>query len=231
MCHEIRPFQVWTTGLVDQVGGFTIGPAGPEQWEVICTVCGIPIWHDGNPYSCYSTERSQSVDALLEHTNPRFARLRSERLLLEQRLQSGVLAASERAELMLESFRNADRALAWSLHKRSGLQRVRTVIKWTLLGTIPWILFVTALRWPDLMMWLPLMISGAWLVVMLTRHRGRARRMTQTWLIPAIVAAIRPLQPSLTELEDALQRLGNEPNQIRVFLIAAELDVMLRRAS
>jgi len=211
-CRGFRPFLLLRSEMAQRIYTLAIGPRVTVGFARRCESCGLESNADPDNYREVVHDPQADLDTLIAATNPEIGRNYAARLLLEDRIRARKLSAGERSTLLREPFAMADDVLA----RRDDEGRLDLPSHLGCLGSV--ILPVACL------MILPLVWGGPaerieavvavvggvvvafTLLAILTDARRHARRA----VLPRLVAAIRPLDPSPEEVDEILRSLKAE---------------------
>jgi hypothetical protein len=216
ICRAIRPLAVDET---DEFARFLKIPLGFTRETTIkgtCEACGLVMPLDCESYAAISEFRDLDVYSLLRETFPEIASVRAEVLARAERLELAPheLSAEDRAKLIEDSLRAAA-LMVHDIHGRDSItdQRSRDGCLLTgffLIVTVGVTMFVKDEAWSRrlCMFFLAVMLwTGCRALVYRIRRTPRALRKQ---IHPMLGRSLCALNPSLQEIEDALERMRQD---------------------
>lgn len=201
ICRDLRSFEVSEVRRVARVYLVPIGTGTLEGREITCADCKSVLAFPPEEYSAISKRRRDPAK-LVELTNPALLDRMDAWFDRQERIAQSILSRRERvAEIV--SVLSALEHMAW-LRSRGGpeefamgicivfflLTLIVTLTTWTTVGFVLQVVLLTSL----------LTSLSIGLILMLT-HRPMS---VSRHLVPRIVRALEPLEPTFDELGDAL---------------------------
>jgi len=224
-CRGFRPFLLLRSEMAQRIYNIAIGPRITVGFARRCESCGLESNADLANYREVVHDAHADLDTLIVATNPEIARNHAGRLLLEDRIRSKKLSAGERTTLLREPFAMADEVLArrddeGRLDLPSHLGCLSSVI-------LPIAcLMVLPLAWKATEETVELVVAVAGglavaftFLAIVTDARRHARRA----VLPRLVAAIRPLDPSPEEIDEIHRSLKAERSPLAEVIGAREI--------
>jgi hypothetical protein len=208
-CRGFRPFRLLSVRNVVHFYHFHLGGRRAVGIAKLCESCGLS--NDANPasYAAISHDPEADLDSLIRETNPEIRRTWASRMILEDRIKSRKLTSGERATLLREPFEMADAVLArrsreGQLDLPSRLGCLGTLLLPTLCMTIlpmAWNASGEAIEWTAI-------VSGAvCLALAFLAITTDGKRHARRDILPRLVAAVRPLDPTPEELDAIFESL------------------------
>ena len=211
-CRGFRPFR-----LVEVVSGrflysIPLGPGIIVGHSRVCESCKLLSPALTENYRGVSSDPSADLETLIAQTNPEIHRTWASRMLLEERIQSRKLSAGERAGLLREPFEMATVVLA--------RRNIEGKLDWpTRLGCFGTILLPVACLailpavWKtsgDSIEMVAIVAGGACLAFTVLAIVTDARRHSRKAVLPTLITALRPLDPSDQEIDQILESLRQQ---------------------
>ncbi len=208
-CRGFRPFRLFAVENVRHFYHIPLGGRFAVGHAKSCESCGLFSDADPATYRTASRDSDAGVEALIAETNPEVRWTFASRLILEDRVRARKLTAGERATLLREPFEMADavlsrRAREGRLDLPSRLGCLGTLLLPTLCMTLlplAWHVPIETIEWTAIALG-ALFLALAYLAIT-TDGRRHARRE----ILPRLVAAVRPLDPSPEELDAIFESL------------------------
>jgi len=202
-CRGLRPFRILQ---VDSIRYFYMLPLGGRisiGQSKVCESCDLLSPSQVENYSTLSIDPDADLDALIVETNPNIRRNWASRLLLEERIANRKITPGERAGLLREPFEMAAQVLArrdqeGKLDIPSGLGCLSTA-----LVPIACMLFLPMV-WKtsgDSIETVAVVAGGCCLAFAVLAIVTDARRHARRAIVPRLVQSLRPLDPSVEEIE------------------------------
>ncbi len=170
----------------------------------ICETCGLEVNADPTTYTATSRDPDAGLERLIAETNPDIRRKWASRMILEDRIRSRKLTSGERAGLLREPFEMADDVLARrsSGGRLDGPSNLGCLATFLLPAACLVILPIAAKLPGETLEWITVGVGAtclAFTVVALLTDAGRHARRE---VLPRLVAAIRPLDPTAEEIDE-----------------------------
>jgi hypothetical protein len=209
LCRGFRPFRLLAVENVRHFYHVPLGGRLAIGHAKLCESCGLSSDADPTTYRAISRDSEIGVDTLIAETNPEIRRNWASRLILEDRIKSRKLTAGERATLLREPFEMADAVLArrgreGRLDLPSRLGCLGTLLIPTLCMTLlpmAWNASGDAIEWTAIAS--GALCLGLAFLAITTDGRRHARRD----ILPRLVTAVRPLDPTPEELDGIFESL------------------------
>lgn len=210
-CREITPHRMVRIGYALHVYCVALTVGDEIGRYVRCVRCHSRWERLGPEYTGIASGRVRSIDELIERTNPDIREEFADRLAVEQQIVQGLVAVEGRHELLLEPFLLLDepveqRAKATQVDFVSGVLLLLGAV-----AGVSWVAMNTSGRAADLLVrsaigLASLVLFGLAIAALATDLRRYINRI----IMPRLVRALRPLQPTREELETTMARLREE---------------------
>lgn len=209
ICRDARPFQLRKVSSVGHLYYISFGSGNLLGYERTCGDCGITLNADAHRYASLTPSTDQDLDSLIAATNPQFAAQNAARLDLEERLEARKLTPEERVALIREplvlvSPSVEHRAAQTQFDGQSGLGGLATLALPALILIIASATAGQLPEWAGLTALALAILGGLFTLYSLATD---SRRFIRREVNPRLLRALRPIEPTLEELESVIQQL------------------------
>jgi hypothetical protein len=224
-CRGVRPFRIFHVENVHHVLYVRYGRREQVGCSKVCESCSLRSAARPDDYAALSTDATADLDALIAQTNPQIQRNFASRLILEDRIKARKLTPGERAGLLREPFEMAAQVLA----RRDEEAKLDPPSTFGCLGTflLPALgLLILPLVWnstKDSMELAILAMGGCCAAFTFLAIITDARRHARRAVLPRLVDSLRPLDPSVEEIDLILQSLRQDRSPLAEVLNAKEV--------
>jgi hypothetical protein len=202
-CRGFRTFRIHRVESVQHVLYLPYGSRAEVGLSKVCETCRLRSPADLGSYRAISTDPDADLNALIAETNPEIHRTWASRMLLEDRIKARKLTAGERAGLLREPFEMAEQVLA----RRNVEARLDVPSSVGCLATflLPVVcLLLLPIFWKasrDSIELVVVVVGGCCLAFAFLAVVTDARRHARRAVVPRLVESLRPLNPSVEEVE------------------------------
>ena len=225
-CRGFQPFQVMQAESIRHFYNVALGGRKVEDgYSKVCETCSLRTKAIPTTYRALCPDPGADLATLIAQTNPDIERNWAARLMLEDRIKTRKLTEGERVTLLREPFAMAEDVL----NRRNNEGRLDTPSNLGCLGSflLPVAcLLLLPLVWnssEESIELVTVVVAGFCLtftfLAIVTDNRRHARRD----IMPRLVGAIRPLNPSVEEVNDILQSLKEEKSPLAEVIRPAEI--------
>ncbi len=209
ICRDFRPFRLAQVETSRSIYYLPYGPRIFVGFSRTCEECGMEARADLSTYRARLADPGADLGTLIAETNPDVRRNWAARLILEDRVRSRKLGAGERVTLLREPFDWADEAVKrhneeGMLDRPTGLGCLLTFLApAACLGLLP-------LAWngpAESIEVATLALGALCLAFTFLAIVTDGRRYYRRAILPRLVDAIRPIDPSLEEIEAIFESL------------------------
>jgi hypothetical protein len=224
-CRGVRAFRIYQVESVRSIYFFRLGGGIDVGQSKVCESCKLRSAVSPQGYRTLSTDPDVDLEALIAETNPEIRRNFASRLLLEERIKARKLTPGERAGLLREPFEMAAEVLA----RRDEESRLDLPSAFGCLGTflLPVAcLLLLPLLWKttkDTLETVVVVVAGCLLVFTFLAIVTDARRHAKRAVLPRLVEALRPLDPSVEEVELIFESLRQARSPLAEVVTAREV--------
>lgn len=206
ICRGFRAFRLTRVGKANPISSLAGGAGMLLGYEKTCATCGITSAAYARLYVQASAERGDELPELIEKTNPDLARKCAARLHLEKRVRESRLSAAERLALIREPFLLTNALI----EARAAITRFDPPSGLSLLATVALVIAGMLLAPAGSYLRAGSLGIGC-LGVLFTFYLfvTDVGRYTRREVHPKLLIALRPLGPTLQELQDVLRNLRN----------------------
>jgi hypothetical protein len=208
-CRGFQPFRLLSERNLVIIYHFHFGGRRSIGIAKFCESCGLTSETDPANYSAISQDREADLDSLILQTNPEIRRTWASRLILEDRIRSRKLTPGERTTLLREPFEMADALL----NRRSREGQLDLPSRLGCLGTLllPTLcLTILPMAWNasgEEIEWAAIASGAISLALAFLAITTDGKRHARHDILPRLVAAVRPLDPTPEELEAIFESL------------------------
>lgn len=223
ICRDLRPFTVRTRHLVREnvvvMFGFPFfddQDATEDGVDRVCEVCNLDLPANPLTYQAVLDDPDLTLEELIVRTYPELRKVAGERLALEARIRSGTLTSEERRSLLLEPFRMLAHRVRAALGEGPGPMLVFALVAvpLSIVGLVVLEFFpARAHAIASFACWAMLVAHVLMLIRFGIRHvnrRSKVSRVVRLEVYPLLGRALKPLNPSASELEEILETLREE---------------------
>jgi hypothetical protein len=224
-CRGVRPFRIFRVENFRHVFYVAYGSRDEVGLSKVCETCSLRSAAKLETYAAISTDYEADLEGLIAETNPEIRRNWASRLLLEDRIKARKLTPGERAGLLREPFEMASAVLA----RRDEEARLDPPSTFGCLGTffLPVAcLLLLPYFWKstrDSMELVVMVVGGSCAVFTFLAIVTDARRHARRAVLPRLVDSLRPLDPSVEEIELILQSLRQARSPLAEVVTAREV--------
>ncbi len=209
LCRGFRPFQLSQAETSRSLYSVPYGPRQVLGFVRTCEDCGMETKADPATYRARLSDPGADLDALIAETNPEIRRNWAARLLLEDRIRARKLGPGERVAILREPFDWANEALErrnaeGQLDRPTGFGCLLTFLApAACLGLLPlaWHGSTEAIEAATLALG-ALCLAFTFLAIVTDGKRYYRRS-----ILPRLVDAVRPLDPSAEEVDAIFESL------------------------
>ena len=225
LCRGIRPFRIFRVENYRHVFFVAYGTRDQVGLSKVCETCALRSATRAESYETVSTDPDADLETLIARTNPQIRRTWASRLLLEDRIKARKLTPGERAGLLREPFEMASAVLA----RRDEEGRLDPPSTLGCLGTflLPVAcLLILPFFWKstrDSMELVVVIVAGCCLAFTFLAIVTDARRHARRAVVPRLVDSLRPLDPSVEEIDLILTSLRQARSPLAEVVNAREL--------
>jgi len=230
ICRSIQPCRVLDLNRVKHLYMISVGQVEHVQQEVTCTGCRRRTLVGPFTYQAFVRDRNADINRLVRETHPHLLEEIADRLVLEERARGTgqPLSRDERMGLLAEPFHAMSHAFDRNLGPYGGLERLTGLsLLATFLSLFASIAAVFAIVLGEKGPGSPLskvaialgVAFGLSLAGTIYAVATQDRRIARRRIVPFLVRALAPLQPTRAELADVVVRLRD-----RGLLIGEKLD-------
>jgi hypothetical protein len=224
-CRGVRPFRIHRVESVQSFYLFRFGSGIDVGRSKVCETCNLRSAVSPSGYQAISTDQDADLADLVAETNPQIDRNFASRLLLEERIKARKLTSGERAGLLREPFEMAAEVLA----RRNEEARLDLPSAFGCLGTF--LLPVACLLllpffWTGtkkLLETVVVVVGASCLVFTFLAIVTDARRHARRAVLPRLVESLRPLDPSVEEVEEIFESLRQARSPLAEVVNAREV--------
>jgi len=212
ICRDVRAFQLIRVGLAGHVYYVSFSEGKLAGHIIRCSECGLDLGVDPTRYASAENDSRVGLEALVQHTFPNVREFYGARLEMETRIKRtrSSLSGDDYKRFLMEPFALLNPqveerfAKSTQMDKQSGLGCLGTVLVG---GTI---FFVGAvyIRGPakDKYLLAALIFVAIGTIYTLVQMHLGPGRFFRVKLLPSLVKALKPLEPTREDLADCLER-------------------------
>jgi len=212
ICRTLRAHEVLRIGAAGHIYFIAPGKGKLLGHEAICGGCDLPREINIEFYETVSKDRNASLEELEAETFPAWRETWATHLQRKRKLESGTLSPDERCDLIEEAFL----LLGYSLERQETVRPLSPTGRKVAIVMIACFFLLIAASilidgflfdsYGDLSL-LPLVPLGVLFLATLYFLGTRDLWYTRHRLRPQLARSLRPLQPTLEELEEALAEM------------------------
>lgn len=223
ICRDVQPM------TLKRIGTMQMRAEGADFSIVECSSCGQRTQTDPATYLAIQRERSTDILELMRSTHPRLPLRIVDRIQWERRAIAGDLAAPERAEMIREPFL----ALTYLAPRRAQIH-IPPLVALIFALVYSACLAIAGLAgllassgpgggapWPFLIALIPAVLASGFATFRLNRRTDR--RFYARTIAPKLARALRPLRPTLEELQATCSWLTATASPLASFITPEEL--------
>jgi len=202
-CCDASPFVLREVRRVSHVYYIPMGRGEVVAHEIVCETCKMDLLVPISRYRSVLNQRDAVMDDLVRETNPGLYDEMVERLGRLERVEGGAATAEERREALIEPFaavapKAEARARSAHIDWPTGLSLLTVMF-------LPWGFVVAAFDRPggtnDFLLGVGIALAVASLFSLFYFAATGVSRYIRRDLVPTLVRNLRPLSPTLDELE------------------------------
>jgi hypothetical protein len=223
VCRGPKAFQLNRVGMASHVYYIPMGEGALIGHDRACNDCGVKLKADPRTYTSIPKKLSD-VDSLRRQTYPRLLEVYAERLRIEDKVRNAPneLTAEERAALIKQPFALLTHVVqrrfsATHLDKECLFAMTGTAVAMLIAGPVT--TAVAPEYAPSVLM--TLLAAGSIATIWLIATGGR--RYIKRKIIPVLSESLRPLQPTLSEINSVLAELRRVGQKLGKKLSAEDL--------
>jgi hypothetical protein len=212
ICRELRAFEVFRAGMAGHIYGVTAGEGELLGYVKLCTKCGLKLGADPLQYACYDESFTTNLEVLIAKTFPGVREKFSDRLAFEEQVRKnpGVMSSQARQGYLMEPFVLFNGVVEQCfggdvpLDAPSSLGCLGTIVATGVLFFLGIIGKGDAAK--DRFLLAMLVVFGIGTALTLLQFYLRPHRYVRRKVFPFVVQALKPLEPTRSELANCLEK-------------------------
>ncbi|MBW4523079.1 MAG: hypothetical protein KME16_25860 [Scytolyngbya sp. HA4215-MV1] len=212
VCRQARPFSVSRVGKVGHLYYISLGDGELVGYLAECQSCHIHLSANPDLYQTVSKSLSSNLTHLIQETFPNLDQCYRNRLEIEELIQWNPrsLSADTRAALIEEPFYllsplvEARFSNETRFDRESGLGCLLTIVAFVLVC----VLFAVFNQAPEWLAGLSGLVILGGVIYTLVQLIQSNQRFVDREIVPILVSSLKPLRPTLDELQDCLNKLA-----------------------
>jgi len=210
-CREIQPFKLFSIDTVNHVYLVSLGPGKVTGFIGVCEECGMERSVDAMIYHKKCNQSPDDLQELIQTSNPKIYETHSKRFELEKRLKNNdPITREERDQLLFEPFDIVAPMLerrygeSTKFDKKSGRSCLITLLIPLVFSCIS--VFFINQNIKDILKIISAFFVLVGIIITAIYIFSTHRRYLKQTIYPVLAKAIKPLDPSVEELDMILKK-------------------------